>query len=90
MVVNEKKLNELLKRKGITKSALCNQLGISSRTIAKISKGEDINDNVVGKILIFLNASFEDLMDFNYILQRYETEKAFHMDKYPEMLNCFV
>lgn len=80
MIVNEKKLNELLKRKGITKSALCNQLGISSRTIAKISKCEDINDNVVDKILKFLNASFEDLTDFNYILQRFYNEKIFHID----------
>ena len=39
----------------LTKSALCEKLGISSRTIAKISKGEDINDNVVGKILVYLD-----------------------------------
>ena len=48
MIINEKKLKELLKRKGVTKSDLCEKLGISSRTIAKISKGEDINNNVVG------------------------------------------
>lgn len=75
MVINEKKLKDLLKRKGITKSALCEKLGISSRTIAKISKGEDINDNVVGKILVYLDAWFDDIIDHNYILQTLQHEK---------------
>ena len=39
MIINEVKLKELLKKKGITKSALCDEIGISSRTIAKIGKG---------------------------------------------------
>ena len=63
MIVNETKLKKLLKRKGITKSALCEKVGISSRTIAKISKGEDINGNVVNKILAFLDASFDDIVE---------------------------
>ena len=79
MIINETKLKELLKRKGITKSALCEKVGISSRTIAKISKGEDINDNVVGKILIFLDAGFDDILDFNYVLQTLRKEKMFRM-----------
>ena len=75
MIINEAKLKELLKRKGITKSALCEKVGISSRTIAKISKGEDINDNVVGKILAFLDASFDDIVETNHILQTLQKEK---------------
>lgn len=75
MIINESKLKELLKKKGITKSALCEKLGISSRTIAKISKGEEINDNVVGKILIFLDAGFDDIVDHNHILQTLQKEK---------------
>lgn len=75
MVINEKKLKDLLKRKGITKSALCEKLGISSRTIAKISKGEDINDNVVGKILVYLDSWFDDIIDHNYVLQTLQHEK---------------
>ena len=75
MIINESKLKELLKKKGITKSALCEKIGISSRTIAKISKGEEINDNVVGKILIFLDAGFDDILDHNHILQTLQKEK---------------
>ncbi len=75
MIINEAKLKELLKRKGITKSALCEKVGISSRTIAKISKGEDINDNVVGKILAFLDADFDDILEANHILQTLQKEK---------------
>ena len=75
MIINETKLKELLKRKGITKSALCEKVGISSRTIAKISKGEDINDNVVGKILAFLEANFDDILETNQILQTLQKEK---------------
>lgn len=75
MIINESKLKELLKKKGITKSALCEKIGISSRTIAKISKGEEINDNVVGKILIFLDAGFDDIVDHNHILQTLQKEK---------------
>lgn len=80
MIINEQKFNELLKRKGIKKSALCEALGISSRTIAKISKGEDINDNVVGKILIYLDASFEDVLEINHILQTLRNEKMFKLE----------
>lgn len=79
MIINEQKFNELLKRKGIKKSALCEALGISSRTIAKISKGEDINDNVVGKILIYLDTSFEDVLEVNHILQTLNNEKMFKL-----------
>ena len=50
MIINEVKLKESLKKKGITKSALCDEIGISSRTIAKIGKGDDINDKVAQKI----------------------------------------
>ncbi len=75
MIINEAKLKELLKRKGITKSALCEKVDISSRTIAKISKGEDINDNVVGKILAFLDASFDDILETNHVLQTLQKEK---------------
>ena len=53
MIINEVKLKELLKKRGITKSALCDEIGISSRTIAKIGKSEDINDKVAQKIAEF-------------------------------------
>ena len=43
------KLNE----KGLTKTALANELGISSRTVAKIGHGEKIADRVLDKIAAF-------------------------------------
>lgn len=77
MIVSESKLKELLKKKGITKSALCEKVGISSRTIAKISKGEEINNNVVMKILTYLDASFDDIVEVNHILETLEKERMF-------------
>lgn len=74
MVINETKLKLLLKEKGITKSALCAELGISSRTIAKIGKGEDINEKVAQKIAEFLGVDNSDLVDANVILKTLQTE----------------
>ena len=74
MVINEAKLKLLLKEKGITKSALCAELGISSRTIAKIGKGEDINEKVAQKIAEFLGVDNSDLVDANVILKTLQTE----------------
>ena len=79
MIISESKLKELLNKKGITKSALCEKIGISSRTIAKISKGEEINDNVVMKILTYLDASFDDIIEVNHILETLEKERMFKM-----------
>ncbi len=77
MVINEDKLKVLLAKQNLTKSDLCEKLGISSRTIAKISKGEDINTNVVNKIVTFLGISYENLLDRNNILQTLRNEKMF-------------
>lgn len=79
MIINENKLKELLKKKRITKSALCKKIGVSSRTIAKISKGEDINEKVVLKILTYLDASVDDVLKRNYILEILMKEKKFKM-----------
>lgn len=75
MIINEVKLKESLKKKGITKSALCDEIGISSRTIAKIGKGEDINDKVAQKIAEFLGVENTDLVEDNVILKTLQTEK---------------
>lgn len=75
MIIDEQKFSSLLKKKGITKSSLCDTLGISSRTIAKIAKNENINDNVVLKIVQYLGVGFSDLLQHNYILQTLQQEK---------------
>ena len=67
-----------LKEKGLTKSDLTKELGISSRTIAKISKGEKIANNVLIKIANFLDCNPNDLFKIicdNHILQILREEK---------------
>ena len=56
-----KPLENKLKELGLTKSDLTTQLGISSRTVAKISKGEKIANNVLVKIADFLHCNPNDL-----------------------------
>lgn len=72
------KLNE----KGLTKTALTTELGISSRTVAKIGRGEKIADRVLDKIAAFLECGAEDLcrtISDNPILQTLREEKSIRM-----------
>ena len=71
-------LETKLKAIGLTKSALAVKLGISSRTIAKISKGEKIAHNVLVRIANFLHCRAGDLVKEvcdNRILQILREEK---------------
>lgn len=71
-------LNRILKERGLTKSELSKQLGISSRTIAKISKGEKLSRIVLQKIADHLACSPEGLcreVSDNPILQALREEK---------------
>ena len=73
-----KPLENKLKELDLTKSDLTTQLGISSRTIAKISKGEKIANNVLVKIADFLHCNPDDLFREvcdNHILQILREEK---------------
>lgn len=73
-----KPLENKLKAIGLTKSALAAKLGISSRTIAKISKGEKIANNVLVRIADFLRCRLGDLVKEvcdNRILQILREEK---------------
>lgn len=73
-----KPLENKLKAIGLTKSALAAKLGISSRTIAKISKGEKIANNVLVRIADFLRCRPGDLVKEvcdNHILQILREEK---------------
>lgn len=71
-------LNQILKERGLTKSELSKQLGISSRTLAKISKGEKLSHIVLQKIADYLTCSPEVLcreVSDNPILQTLREEK---------------
>lgn len=73
-----KPLEVKLKIIGLKKSDLSWKLGISSRTITKISKGEKIADHVLEKIANLLKCNIEDLYTEileNYILQTLKDEK---------------
>ena len=75
-----KKLEDKLKSTGKTKSDLIKELGISSRTIAKISKGEKIANHVLLKIAGYLGCGVSDLyleICDNPILQTLKEEKEF-------------
>lgn len=71
-------LNRILSSRNLTKSSLCTELGISSRTIAKIAKGEKIADHVLKKIAAYFSCSVSDLCaqrSDNLILQVLRDEK---------------
>ena len=72
------KLNE----KGLTKTALTKELGISSRTVAKIGRGEKIADHVLKKMAVFFGCSANELYQVisdNRLLQTLRDEKNIRM-----------
>ena len=60
-MISYDKLVKILKQNGLKKSDLTKVLGISSRTIVKIGKGEKIADNVLQKIADYFGCLVEDL-----------------------------
>ena len=75
-------LLQRLNEKDLTKTDLTTALGISSRTIAKIGRGEKIADHVLKKLAVFLNCSVDELCRFisdNPLLQTLREEKSIRM-----------
>ena len=71
-------LYEQLQKKGITKTDLTSEIGISSRTIAKIAKGEKLSRKTMQKIADYLGCEAGDLCrekSDNAILQILRDEK---------------
>lgn len=67
-----------LAEKGITKTGLSKELGISSKTIAKMARGEKLSKATLQKIAGFLSCSHEELCEEvsdNAILQVLREEK---------------
>ncbi len=60
-MINYSGLEEKLKEKGIRKSDLTRELGISSRTIAKIGRREKLSVKVMEKIADYLGCAPGDL-----------------------------
>ncbi len=72
-------LLNILKQNGLNKSDLTEKVGISSRTIAKISKGEKIADNVIKRLCEYFDCAKQDLCSVvcdNPVLQVLREEKS--------------
>ena len=65
----------MLSERNLTRTALTTELGISSRTVAKIGRGEKIADSVLKKIADFLGSV--DLFQIMSCYKRSATRKAF-------------
>lgn len=71
-------LNRKLKEKGVTKTDLRARIGLSSRTIAKIGKGEKLSGRTLQRIADYLRCDSAELMrevSDNIILQTLRDEK---------------
>ena len=71
-------LERFLSAKGMTKTALAAELGISSKTMAKTSRGEKIADHVLKRIADYFSCSVTELCTAksdNLILQTLRDEK---------------
>lgn len=71
-----------LKEKGITISSLTKELGISSRTIAKLNRGEKIANHVLQKIADYLSCEADELyikVADNPLLRTLQEEKSIQM-----------
>lgn len=75
-------LLQKLKERGLTKTALTTELGISSRTIAKIGRGEKLSARVLEKIAAFLDCPVSALcrnVSDNALLQQLRDEKSIRL-----------
>ena len=71
-------LERFLSVKGMTKTSLATELGISSKTMAKMSRGENIADHVLKRIADYFSCSVSELCaekTNNLLLQTLRDEK---------------
>ena len=78
-MISYKGLEEKLKNRGVTRSDLTKELGISSRTIAKIGHGEKLSRIVMEKLCAYFGCTEDQLcreISNNPILQTLRDEKS--------------
>lgn len=63
MHISYKKLWKLLIDKNLKKKDLCELAGISSASVAKLGKNENINTQILVKICTALNCDTSDIME---------------------------
>ena len=66
MAANYIKLFKLLLDKKMKKGELCKRAGISTSSIAKLSRGESVTTDVLVKICNALRCDFSDIMEMEY------------------------
>ena len=64
MAVSYKKLWKILIDKDIKKKELAQLADVSTYTITKMSKGENVTTDILGKICKVLECNVEDIMEF--------------------------
>jgi DNA-binding Xre family transcriptional regulator len=64
MSVNYNKLWHLLIDRGMNKTDLRVQAGISTNTLAKLGKNENVSTSIIAKICEALDCNVEDVMEF--------------------------
>lgn len=63
-MVSYNKLWKLLIDKGLNKKELIKLSGVSSSSIAKMTKGQNVTTDVLCKICEALNCDFKDIMEY--------------------------
>jgi len=63
VIVSYKKLWKLLIDKDLKKRDLCQMAGVSSASVAKLTKGENVQTDVLVKICAALSCGIEDIME---------------------------
>lgn len=64
MAVNYNPLWHLLIEKGMKKKVLRELTGISTNTMAKLGKNQDVSTSIIAKIYTALECNVEDVMEF--------------------------
>lgn len=64
MAVNYNPLWHLLIEKGMKKKDLRELTGLSTNTIAKLGKNQDVSTSIIAKICTALNCKVEDVIEF--------------------------
>ena len=63
MVFSYKRLWKLLIDRDMKKRELCSRSGISSATVAKMTRGESVTTDSLLKICVALNCTLSDIME---------------------------
>ena len=77
MIFSYKKLWKLLIDRDIKRKELCVMAGISSATLAKMSKGESVTTDSLLKICIVLHCDVSDIME---VAEEANTERGHEKD----------